>query len=93
MQNETGLSVGEWVTLASVLIAAGGALARLASQGARLAKLERGAEDQGRRIGDNKSESDKAIGEVKGELAALKEGLSVERSYQRRLTGAHKADE
>jgi hypothetical protein len=62
-------------TVGGGILAMGAALARLAAHEARLNKLERGAEDQGRRLG-----------EVAGQLEAAKAAAQVEREYTRRLT-------
>lgn len=75
------MTISEIATIGGAVLAAGAALARLASHEARLNKLERGAEDQGRRLGDTKAE-----------LEALKAANQVERDYQRRLTGSHRAE-
>jgi hypothetical protein len=50
------MSPGEWIAIGSVLVTAGGALAKLGSLDARMGKLEatfdRSREDQGRRLGE-----------------------------------------
>lgn len=71
------MTISEIATIGAALIATGAALARLASHDARIAKLERGAEDQGRRLGD-----------IAGQLEAHKAAAQVEREYTRRLTGS-----
>jgi hypothetical protein len=73
---------GAIFTVGGVVLAAGAALARLAGQDARISKLERGAEDQGRRVGGTEAD-----------IKAIQESRTVEREYTRRLTGAQKSDE
>ena len=50
------MTPGEWMEIATVLVAVGGSLARLAQLATRVTRLEQGAAAQGGRIGDLKLE-------------------------------------
>jgi hypothetical protein len=73
---------GVVLSVGAIVLGAGAALARLSSHEARINKLERGAEDQGRRIGDLAAKQEAQAAETR-----------VDREYRRSLTGSHKSGE
>jgi hypothetical protein len=72
------MGIGEWIAVGTVILAAGGLLAKVAGLDARINKLESGQADQGRRIG-----------EAHATIEAIKQVREVERHYERRATGAN----